>query len=116
MSTQTIHFQRVLSWRAMPMNSGKFDCKDNLKRSMKDSALPPVCAATIHSYLLSSLALSLRFLRPRAKAALSSRSRCSHSRSSARLGEKRMDSNRTYSYPLPLERERTLPQIVGHYI
>ncbi len=63
------------------------------------------------SYFLLSIALSLRFLRPRAKAALSSRSRCSHSRSSTRLGEMRMDNNLTCSYPLPLERERTLAHI-----
>jgi hypothetical protein len=27
-----------------------------------------------------------------------------------------MDSNRTYSYPLPLERARTLAHIVFHYM
>jgi hypothetical protein len=53
------------------------------------------------SYLaLLSVTLSHRLFRPRAKAASSSRSRCSHSRSSTRLGDVRMDSNRTCSYPL----------------
>jgi hypothetical protein len=64
----------------------------------------PDWAATFRSYFLLSIALSLRFLRPRAKAALSSRSRCSHWRSRTRLGEMNMDNNRTCSYPLPLER------------
>src|SRR3712207_2392992 len=56
------------------------------------------------SYLaLLSVTLSHRLFRPRAKAASSSRTRCSHSRSSARLGDVRMDSNRTCSYPLLVE-------------
>ena len=72
------------------------------------------CGHHPRGYFLSSFALSLRFLRPRAQAALSSRSRCAHSRSSVRLGEISMDNNRTCSYPLPLERRRTLPHIVYH--
>ena len=54
-----------------------------------------------NSYLLPSvITLFRRRLRPRAKAKSSSRSRRSHLRSSTRLGDKRMDSNRTCSYPL----------------
>jgi hypothetical protein len=42
-------------------------------------------------YLRLSIALSLRLLRPRAKAVSNSRCRCCHSRSSACLGDVRND-------------------------
>jgi hypothetical protein len=61
-------------------------------------------------YFLLSVALCQRLFRPRAKAAYSSRSRCSRPRSTVCQGDTRYDKNRIRSDPPSSRVHRTVPR------
>jgi hypothetical protein len=61
---------------------------------------PLLVRSRLFSYLLLSVALAQRSLRPRAKAASNSRCRWCHSRSSVCIGDLRNEKRRILCYPL----------------
>lgn len=62
--------------------------------------LPLLARRRLYGYLLLSVALAQRLLRPRAKATSNSRCRWCHSRSSVCIGDVRNEKNRILCYPL----------------